>query len=111
MLNFNQDKLLAWDLEIFEGNEKSLVKLYFEYRRGSFLLPITIYNFFREIVFGGVWETIDLFYFHDFPNRIGYFDVIVQISELSGLAADGVEWNESTRVWKAGPAYSYFFIQ
>ena len=75
MLNFNQDKLLAWDLEIFEGNE------------------------------------IDLFYFHDFPNRIGYFDVIVQSSELSGLAADGVEWNESTRVWKAGPAYSYFFIQ
>ena len=111
MLNFNQDKLLAWDLKIFEGNEKSLVDTQNRVWLGSFLLPITICNFFREIVFGGVWESIDLFYFHDFPNRIGYFNVIVQSSELSGLAADGVEWNESTRVWKASPAYSYFFIQ
>ena len=44
------------------------------------------------------FKTYRLFYFHDFLNRIGYFDVIVQSSELSGLAADGVEWNESTRV-------------
>ena len=44
------------------------------------------------------FKTYRLFYFHDFPNRIGYFDVIVQSSELSGLAANGVEWNESTRV-------------
>ena len=69
------------------------------------VIPFFIGQFLR------FFKTYRLFYFHDFPNRIGYFDVIVQSSELSGLAADGVEWNESTGVWKAGPAYSYFFVQ
>ena len=50
----------------------------------------------------------ELFYFHDFAYRVGNLGVVVQGAELLGLAADGIEGNETAGVREGGPPYTYF---